>query len=112
MKLQEKYRKKKGLQDELEKLKQISKFVPKLISESYGDKFTSMELLDRDDIWHYKTMLNFEVPIDLEGFTIICRDEKEEKKQKIYLRDRRKNCIINTTHNLQLETCNLKLRKT
>jgi len=44
LKLPEKYRKKKGLQDELEKLKQISKFVPKLISESYGDKFTSLEL--------------------------------------------------------------------
>lgn len=44
LKLPEKYRKKKELQEELGKLKEISKHVPRLISESHGDKFTNLNL--------------------------------------------------------------------
>lgn len=42
LKLPEKYRKKPGLQDELLKLKEISRFIPRFIAEGHSKKFENL----------------------------------------------------------------------
>ncbi len=47
LKIPVKYRKDEAILDEMDKLKEMAKQIPKLIVEAYSDKFTNLDLADK-----------------------------------------------------------------